>query len=104
MYQRFHYSDAPHVFLLPDLFTKWLKRVLGVLVLKKGTYDRMNYLGQEIFREVVKLKTLYGLGIWKNENENEKEIPTDKIPVYTPPPKLPPRFSEIEKFSKFKCL
>ena len=85
--------DAPHVFLPPDLFTKRLKKVLGVSVLKKGTYDRMNYLGQEIFREVLKFKTLYGLGIQKNENE--KEIPTDIIPVYRPLPKPPPRLSEI---------
>ena len=64
----------------------------------------INYLGQEIFREVVKFKTLYGIGIWKNVIENEKEIPTDIIPVYRPPPKPPPRFSEIEKFSDFKHL
>ena len=55
----------------------------------------MNYLGQEIFREVLKFKTLYGLGIQKNVIENEKEIPTDIIPVYRPPPKPPPRLSEI---------
>ena len=97
---KFPLPDVPHVFLPPDLFTKRLKRVLGVSVLKKGTYDRMNYLGQEIFREVVKFKTLYGLGIQKNVNENEKEIPTDIIPVYRPPP----RFSEVEKFSDFKPL
>ena len=90
------------MFLPPDLFTKRMKRVLGVSVLKEGTYNRMHYLGQEIFREVVKFKTLYGLGIWKNVNENEKEIPTDIIPVYRPPPKPPPRFSEVEKFSDFK--
>ena len=87
--------DDPHVFLPPDLFTKRLKKVLGVSVLKKGTHDRMNYLGQEIFREVLKLKTLYGLGIQKNVIENEKEIPTDIIPVYRPPRKPPPRLSEI---------
>ena len=62
--------------------------------MKKGKYDRMNYLGQAIFREVLKFKTLYGLGIWKNVNENEKEMPTDIIPVYRPPPKPPPRLSE----------
>ena len=82
--------DAPCVFLPPDLFTKKLKKVLGVSVLEKGTHDRMNYLGQEIFREVLKFKTLYGLGIGKNVKENEKEIPTDIIPVYRPPPKPPP--------------
>ena len=87
--------DAPHVFLSPDLFTKRLKKVLGVSVLKKTIHDRMYYLGQEIFREVVKFKTLYGLGIQKNINENEKEIPTDIIPIYRPPPKPPPRYSEI---------
>ena len=81
--------DVPRVFLPPDLFIKRLKKVLGVSVLKKGTHDRMNYLGQDIFREVLQFKTLYGLGIQKNENE--KEIPTDTIPVYRPPP----RFSEI---------
>ena len=86
--------DAPHVFLPPDLFTKRLKKVLGVSVLNKGTHDRMNYLGQEIFREVLKFKTLYGLGIQKNVNENEKEIPTDIIPEYRPPPKPPPGLSE----------
>ena len=91
--------DAPRVFLPPDLFTKRLKKVMGVSVLKKGTHDRMNYLGQEIFREVLKFRTLYGLGIQKNVNENENEFPTDIIPVYRPPPKPPPRFSEIEKFS-----
>ena len=96
--------DAPHVFLPPDLFTKRLKKVLGVSVLKRGTHDRMNYLGQEICREVLKFKTLCGLGIWKNVNENEKEIPTDIIPVYSPPPKPPPSFSEVEKFFEFKCL
>ena len=64
--------------------------------------DRMNYLHQDIFREVLKFKTLYGVGIQKNLNE--KEILTDIIPVYRPPPKPPPRFSEIEKFSDFKCL
>ena len=47
--------DAPHVFLPSDLFTR-LKKVLGVSVLKKGTHDRMNYLGQEIVREVLKFK------------------------------------------------
>ena len=87
--------DVPCVFLPPDLFTNRLKKVLGVSVLIKGTHDRMNYLGQEIFREVLKFKTLYGLGIQKNVNENEKEIPTDIIPVYRPPPKPPPRLSEI---------
>ena len=101
---KFPLLDAPCVFYPPDLFGRRSKKVLGVSVLKKGTHDRIYYLGQEIFREVVKLKTLYGLGIWKIENENEKEIPTDIIPVYRPPPKPPPRFSEIEKFSKFKCL
>ena len=85
--------DAPRVFLPPDLFTKRLKKVLGISILKKGTHDRTYYLGQEIFREVLKFKTMYGLGIRKNENE--KEIPTDIIPVYRPPPKPPPRFSEI---------
>ena len=79
--------DALHVFLPPDLFTKRLKKVMGESVLKKGTHDRMNYLGQQICREVLKFKTLYGLGIWKNVNENEKEIPTDIIPVYRPSPK-----------------
>ena len=83
--------DVPCVFLLPDLFTKRLKKVLGVSVLKKTIHDRMCYLGQEIFREVVKFKTLCGLGIWKNVNENEKEILTDIIPIYRPPP----RYSEI---------
>ena len=63
--------------------------------MKKGTHGGMNYLGQEIFREVLKFKTLYGLGIQKNVIENEKEIPTDIIPVYRPPPKPPPRLSEI---------
>ena len=87
--------DAPRVFYLPDLIGRRLKKVLGVSVLKKGKHDRMNYLGQEIFREVLKFKTLYGLGIQKNVIENEKEIPTDIIPVYRPPPKPPPRFSEI---------
>ena len=87
--------DVPHVFLQPDLFTKRLKKVMGVSVLKKGTHDRKNYLEQEICREVLKFKTLYGLGIRKNVNENEKEIPTDIIPVYRPPPKPPPRLSEI---------
>ena len=87
--------DAPHVFYPPDLFTRRLKKVLGVSVLKKTTHDRMYYLGQDIFREVVKFKTLNGLGIQKNINENEKEIPTDIIPVYRPPPKPPRRFSEI---------
>ena len=82
------------MFLPPDLFTKRLKKVLGVSVLKKGTHDRMNYPGQEIFREVLKFNTLYGLGIQKNVIENEKEIPTDIIPVYRPPPKPPPRLSE----------
>ena len=48
-----------------------------------------------IFREVLKFKTLYVLGIRKNVNENEKEIPTDIIPVYRPPPKPLPRLSEI---------
>ena len=90
--------DAPCVFFPPDLFGRRLETVLGVL--KKGTYDRMNYLGQEIFREVLKFKTLYGIGIRKNVNENEKEIPTDIIPIYRPPP----RFSKVEKFSDFKCL
>ena len=51
-------QDAPCVFLPPDLFTKKLKKVLGVSVLKKGTHGRMNYLGQEIFREVLEFKTL----------------------------------------------
>ena len=92
---KFPLLDAPRVFFPHDLFGKRLKKVLGVSVLKKGTHDRMYYLGQEIFREVVKFKTLYGLGIRKNVNENEKEIPTDIIPVYRPPPKPPPRFSEI---------
>ena len=82
--------DVPCVFLLPDLFTKRLKKVLGVSVLKKTIHDRMCYLGQEIFREVVKFKTLCGLGIRKNVNENEKEILTDIIPIYRPPP----RYSE----------
>ena len=92
---RFPLLDAPCVFFPPDLFGRRLKKVLGVSVLKKGTHDRIYYLEQEIFREVVKFKTLYGLGIWKNVNENEMEIPTDIIPVYRPPPKPPPRFSEI---------
>ena len=83
--------DVPGVFLPPDLFTRRLKKVCGVSVLKKGTHDRMYYLGQVISGEVVQFKTLYGLGIWKNVNENEKEIPTDIIPVYRPPP----RYSEI---------
>ena len=87
--------DVPHVFLRPDLFAKRLKKVLWVSVLKKETHDRMNYLGQEIFREVLKFKTLYGLGKQKNVNENEKVIQTDIIPVYRPPPKPPPRLSEI---------
>ena len=87
--------DVPHVFLPPDLFTKRLKKVLGVSVLKKGTHDRMNYLRQEIFSKVLKFKTLYGLGKQKNINENEMEIPTDIIPVFRPPPKPPPRLSEI---------
>ena len=51
--------DVQHVFLPPDLFTKRLKKVMGMTVLKKGTHDRMNYVGQEIFREVLKFKTLY---------------------------------------------
>ena len=96
--------DAPRVFLPPDLFTKRLKKVLGISILKKGTHDRTYYLGQEIFREVLKFKTLYGSGIRKNVNENEKEIPTDTIPVYRPPPKPPPRLSEVEKNCRFKCL
>ena len=87
--------DAPCVFYPPALFTRRLKKVLGVSVLKKGTHDRMYYLGQEIFGEVVQFKTLYGLGIRKNVNENEKEIPINIIPVYRPPPKPPPRYSEI---------
>ena len=58
---KFPLLDAPHVFFPPDLFGKRLKKVLGVSVLKKGTRDRMNYLGQEIFNEVLKFKTLYGL-------------------------------------------
>ena len=33
--------DAPHVFLPPDLFTKRLKKVLGVSVLKKGTHGNI---------------------------------------------------------------
>ena len=81
--------DVPHVFLPPDLFTKRL-------------HYQMNYLEQDIFREVLKFKTLYGVGIQKNENG--KEIPTDIIAVYRSSPKPPPRFSEIEKFSNFKCL
>ena len=101
---KFPLLDVPHVFLPPDLFTKKFKKVLGVSVLKKGTHDRMTYLGQEILREVLKFKTSYAVGIQKNENENEKEIPTDIIPVYRPPPKPPPRFAEIEKLSDFKHL
>ena len=97
---KFPLLDAPCVFFPPDLFGKRLKKVLGVSVLKKGTHDRMNYLGQYIFREVLKFKILYGVGIQKKVNENKKEIPTDIIPVYRPPP----RFSEIEIFSDFKHL
>ena len=60
--------DAPHVFLPPDLFTKRLKIVLGVSVLKKGTHDRMNYLGQEIFREVLEVQNI----VWSRHMEKCK--------------------------------
>ena len=89
------FLDVSRVFFPPDLFGRRLKKVLGVSVLKKGIHNRINYLGQEIFREVLKFKPLYGLGIQKNVNE--KENPTDIILVYRPPPKPPPSFSEVEK-------
>ena len=100
---KFPLLDAPCVFFPHDLFRR-LKKVLGVSVLKKGTHDRMNYLGKEILSEVLKFKTLYGLDIQKNVNENEKEIPTDIIPIYRPPPKPPPRLSEIALMASIEFI